>query len=127
MKSPKIKGGFTHGRSINESVLNKWAYGLLNRFKNVVKFLLILEKITWMQVSLIKIDNVDVQKLLQWLDCHYPFVLIKKIMYIPSGATGVEKINFHDDIGFVLLLCKKKMRYNIFELKSSTFTFKREQ
>jgi hypothetical protein len=72
MKSSKIKGGFTHGRSTNESVLNKWVYGLLtasNISESLEKFCRISfnsgEQHVDARVSRIKRDNEDVQKLLQ--------------------------------------------------------------
>jgi len=121
MKSSKIKGGFTHGRSTNESVLNKWVYGVLtasNIYESLEKFCQISfhsgEQHVDARVSRIKSDNVDVQKLLQWLDCHYPFAFIEKIMSIASGVTGDEKINCHDANRISNIAMKKKNRPNIF-------------
>jgi len=102
MKSSKIKGGFTHGRSTNKSVLNKWVYGLLTA-SNISESLENFYQISFhsgeqhvdARISRIKRDNVDIQKILQWLDCHYPFAFIEKIMSIASGVTGDEKINCH--------------------------------
>jgi len=102
MKSSKSKGGFTRGRSTNESVLNKWVNGLLtasNISEGLEHFCGLYfhsgEQHVDASDARIKRDVEDVKKLLDWFNFHDPFPYAENIMSIATGVTGDEKINCH--------------------------------
>jgi len=102
MKSSKSKGGFTRGRSTNESVLNKWVNGLLtasNISEGLEHFCGLYfhsgEQHVDASDARIKRDVEDVKKLLDWFNSHDPFPYTETIMSIATGVTGDEKKNCH--------------------------------
>jgi len=112
MKSMKTKGGVARGRSMQESVLSKWIYGMhaMNGVCEGIEKLCNVNLDTTDQHidardSRIERDNEDVQKLIEWFTCHDPFPKINHIMSIASGIIGDDKINCYNayEIGLIFM------------------------
>ncbi|CAG4972676.1 unnamed protein product [Parnassius apollo] len=103
MKCMKTDGGVARGRSTQESVISKWAYGM-HTMNTVYEVLEDLANVRMDKTdqhvdasdSRIKRDIEDINKLLEWLLSHDPFPVIPKIMSISIGVVGNDKINFHN-------------------------------
>ena len=103
MKSMKMEGGLSRGRSTQESVLCKWVYGMhsmnaicdeLEKFNGIS--LDTGEQHVDARDSRIKRDDEDVLKLLEWFKHHNPFPAMKQIVSLATGIIGHDGINCHN-------------------------------
>ena len=126
MKSMKIEGGVSRGRSTQESVLCKWVYAMyattticeeIEKFCNIS--LDSVEQHVDARDSRVKRDNIDVSKLVEWLRLHDPFPKTKQLVSLSSGIIGNDQINCYKahEIGLQSMMKITGLNFNEIKFK----------
>lgn len=126
MKSMKIEGGVSRGRSTQESVLCKWVYGMYATntiCEEIERFCKIsfdsVDQHVDARDSRIKRDNTDVNKLVDWFTLHNPFPNTNQLVSLLSGIVGNDQINCHraHEIGLQSMVKITGLNFNEIKLK----------